>query len=346
MSTPVLRLRNFLGRLSSRGRQSVADDFTHTASQPPSSGHAPADGSLSGFIASQADDLASRLPALLLEASHVAASLSTGQHGLHRAGSGESFWQYRQAQPGEPVSQIDWRQSARSQYAYVRETEAEAPQTVLLWCDLSASMQWRSASDLPEKRDRALLLLLATASLLLRSGERVRILTPSGQATRHATGTPLERLALGLLETLRNNGGQVPALPAAALIPRYCRLIIVSDFLCDDTELGKLLSHCAGQQVRAHLVQIGDPAERTLPYKGHITFEGLEQEPELDLQHVQSLQDAYQYQVRLRETALTALATRHNHSLTVHNTNNSPLPALMSIQAHMHNKGQLTEVPA
>ncbi|MFT8445634.1 DUF58 domain-containing protein, partial [Acetobacter orientalis] len=179
---------------------SAAQDFT--ASLTPKASAAPRktqEQPNSARLAPQAAALAARLPDLMLQANHLAATLQAGQHGQKRAGSGESFWQYRQAQPGEPVHHIDWRQSARTAHAYVRETEAQAPQTYLLWCDLTPSMQWRSAPNLPEKGERAILLQLALAAYLLRNGEHVRLLTPSGPATPPPAGTPLERLALALV---------------------------------------------------------------------------------------------------------------------------------------------------
>ena len=110
------------------------------------------------------------MPDLLLQAQRATASLAAGQHQQHRAGWGETFWQYRPAQPGEPASHIDWRQSARSTHAQVREQEAESARTILLWCDFSASMQWRSDTAHAYKLDSAILLLLTMAGLLLRAG--------------------------------------------------------------------------------------------------------------------------------------------------------------------------------
>ena len=79
--------------------------------------------------------------------------------------------------PATRSSRIDWRQSARSgreppEGWLVRQTEWDAAQTVYLWRDGSPSMGWRSRAVASDKRDRASLLLLALASLLLRGGER------------------------------------------------------------------------------------------------------------------------------------------------------------------------------
>ncbi|HEY1848185.1 MAG TPA: UPF0758 domain-containing protein, partial [Opitutaceae bacterium] len=46
-----------------------------------------------------------------------------------RAGSGETFWQFRPFLSGEPSSRVDWRRSAREERAFVREREWEAAHT-------------------------------------------------------------------------------------------------------------------------------------------------------------------------------------------------------------------------
>src|SRR5512146_3529165 len=129
----------------------------------------------------RAEQLASALPPLLVAANRVAATVAQGGHGRRRVGQGETFWQFRQYQPGDPVPRIDWRESAKSQRLYVRETEWEAAQSVWLWRDPSASMDYTSAryiagGEWPTKRDRAELILVALASLLVRGGERLTLL--------------------------------------------------------------------------------------------------------------------------------------------------------------------------
>ncbi|OUI87713.1 DUF58 domain-containing protein [Acetobacter tropicalis] len=330
--SPTFFLRKVLGRSVERHHSGPTAAFTSPSGlQPDAPAGATLQGQASG-IANQASSLAARLPDLVLQADHIAATLYAGQHGQRRAGWGDTFWQYRQAQPGEPATHIDWRQSARSTHAYVRETEAESAQTILLWCDLSPSMQWRSASSLPEKRDRAVLLQLAMAALLLRNGERVRLLAPSGMAPMPASGTPLERLALGLAHMEASSVTHpAGALPPVTLVPRHAHILIASDFLCADEALVPCLRHMAGLPARAHLIQIADPAELSLPYQGRVEFEGLEQEAPVDLPHVQTLRQNYESLVIARNTALAAQAATYGHDLVLHCTQDAALPTLLAL---------------
>ena len=61
----------------------------------------------------RAEQLAAKLPALLVAAERVAMTVSQGVHGRRRVGQGETFWQFRQYQPGDSVQMIDWRQTAK-----------------------------------------------------------------------------------------------------------------------------------------------------------------------------------------------------------------------------------------
>ena len=133
-------------------------------------------------------ELAGTLPALMIAADRVAATVIQGVHGRRRVGQGDSFWQFRPFLPGDAVNRVDWRQSARSDRAFVRETEWEAAQTVCLWRDGGASMRWRSRRAATEKIERAGLLLLALAALLLRGGERVRLIGAETGAPGAARG--------------------------------------------------------------------------------------------------------------------------------------------------------------
>ena len=71
----------------------------------------------------RAESLAGNLPDLMIAADRVAATVSQGVHGRRRVGQGETFWQFRRYQWGDPVQKIDWRRSAKSDPVYLRETE-------------------------------------------------------------------------------------------------------------------------------------------------------------------------------------------------------------------------------
>lgn len=270
------------------------------------------------------------LPPLVVEAERIARQMMAGVHGQRRAGTGEDFWQYRPAEPHEPASRIDWRQSARGDSYWVREREAEGAQQIMFWCDPSASMDWRSTSTLPTKRERAMLCTLALASAMLRGGERAGLMS-GPEAGRHFSGPQsYPRLAQGLLFTKTDDSA-----PRADFVRSHGRLVLVSDFLWPLAQLQDTLTAIGARPARTELLCILDPAEISLPYRGRVHFEGVESRDGLTLPAVEELAPAYEAAMRDHIAALRDLAGDNHASVTVHQTDHSPMPALLGLYARL-----------
>ncbi len=154
-----------------------------------------------------------------------------GVHGRRRAGLGETFWQFRPFVAGESTSRIDWRRSARDERLYVREREWEAAHTVMVWIDRSASMYFSSKLALQPKIDRALVLGLAAADLLIRGGERVGLL---GLTRPLAARNIVERFGEVLLAEERGAGLRAGRTAACRTsLPRNSQAVLIGDFLSD-----------------------------------------------------------------------------------------------------------------
>ncbi len=272
----------------------------------------------------RAEALAARLPPLLVAAERVAASVAQGVHGRRRVGLGETFWQFRRYQPGDSPQMIDWRQSAKTQPVFVRENEWEAAQSVWLWCDHSGSMAYRSSPMLPAKRERADLLLLATAVLLIRSGEQVALLN-SGVRPDHGKHT-LDRLA-----TLLGAPGRTEELPRVEPLPRHAQVVLFGDLLAPLPEIQATVTGLAGRGVRGHLVQVTDPAEETLPFDGRVEFTGFEGEEAMMVPRVEAVRAAYLDRLRAHRDGLAALARAAGWTFAVHHTDRPPQAALLAL---------------
>ena len=277
----------------------------------------------------EAEALAARLPPLLVQAERVAATVAQGVHGRRRVGSGDSFWQFRPYVPGDPVSRIDWRETAKSERAYVRENEWEAAQSVWLWHDRSPSMDWQSEKGLPTKRDRAALVLLALAALLVRGGERVALIG-AGLPPAHGRAV-LDRMAL----IMARAADAVEGLPPVMRLPRHASVVLIGDFLMPLDETQDLLAGYAASGVRGHLLQVLDPAEESLPYDGRVRFEGLEREGNLVLARVEAVREQYQARLAGHQAGLAALARSHGWSLATHRTDRPPHQALLALYGMM-----------
>lgn len=273
----------------------------------------------------RAEQLAATLPPLLVAAERIAATVAQGVHGRRRVGQGDTFWQFRRYEPGDPTSKIDWRQSAKTQPLFVREMEWAAAQSVWLWRDGSRSMRWRSAPQWPQKGERADLLVLALAALLVRGGERVALL---GADMLPATGrATLNRIAL-LLE--RGEAGEA-SLPPHTPLPRHARIVLAGDFLSPLPEIDATVRRIAGQGVRGHLLQILDAAEETLPFAGRIRFAGLEAEGEMLLSRVEAVREAYVERLLAHNAGLAAIARAVGWSFSQHRTDRPPQSALLAL---------------
>ncbi len=275
----------------------------------------------------ESEELAARLPPLLVEAERVAATVVPGTHGRRRVGSGDSFWQFRRYQPGDPVGMIDWRQSAKADPLFIREKEWTAAQSVWLWPDSSPSMAYRSDRNLPEKGERATVLLLALALLLVGGGEKVALL---GAGQRPMTGGG----AIGRLTEALLRGGVDPAsLPPPAPLPRHAQVVLLGDFLAPLDELEAALKHLAGGGAVGHIVQILDPAEEALPFAGRVLFAGLEGEGRHLVGRAEDVRDEYVARLAAHRDGLAALARGLGWSFTLHHTDTPPQAALLALHA-------------
>ncbi|HEV7880151.1 DUF58 domain-containing protein [Bradyrhizobium sp.] len=209
--------------------------------------------------------LAASLPRLVLEARRIAANVIHGLHGRRRAGSGESFWQYRRFVSGEPSQNVDWRRSARDDHLYVREQEWEAAHTVWLWPDRSPSMVFASKQARDSKLERGLIVTFALAELLVSGGERVGI---PGLMTPTASRTVIDKMAQAMLHDEATRSSLPPSFVPSAL----AEIVVLSDFWSPISEIKTMLGGLSASGAHGVLVQIVDPAEESFPYSGRVEF--------------------------------------------------------------------------
>jgi uncharacterized protein (DUF58 family) len=209
--------------------------------------------------------LAASLPRLVLEARRIAANVIHGLHGRRRAGAGESFWQYRRFNSGEPSQRVDWRRSARDDHLYVREQEWEAAHTVWLWPDRSPSMAFASKQARDSKMERALIVTFALAELLVAGGERVGI---PGLINPTASRSVIDKMAQAMLhdDALRLS------LPPSFVPSALAEIVVLADFWSPISEIGTTLAGLSASGAHGTLVQIVDPAEESFPYSGRVEF--------------------------------------------------------------------------
>jgi len=282
-------------------------------------------------IENRAHALAAKLPDLMLEARRVAVTVEHGIHGRHRAGPGETFWQFRQYQNEDAVGQIDWRRSASSDHLYIREREWEAAHTIWLWPDLSPSMEFQSTLSNTSKSDRALVLTFALGEMMVRGGERVAIL---GLMPPTAHRQAIQRMAQAVLENHEIEDTK-SSLPPNATLSRFSEAIFLSDFLEPLDELEARLSKFAAQGVKGHLLQIFDPAEETLPYQGRTLFEAAESGERMLAERAEDLRDAYAGRLEEHRAKIREITRKLEWNFSIHHTDRPAEEALLALHTRI-----------
>ena len=146
-------------------------------------------------------------------------------------------------------------------------------------------MLYKSTGAIVSKESRALVLVLALAELLSRSGERIAW---PGLTDPFTARNGAERLASHLAHVT-----DLPAKPDLTMIRRFSDIIIASDFLDPPDETMAWLDVLSRHGVRAHLIEVADPAEETFPYSGRTEFSDPETGDKLTAGRAETLGDEY-----------------------------------------------------
>lgn len=281
-------------------------------------------------LRSRSEAVAATLPALLADAEHLANVVLLGEHGRKRHGTGDEFWQYRPAEAGDSFRAIDWRRSARADSHYVRQTEWQAAQTVMLSVDDAASMTFTGKPSgrgaRPSKLRRAQTLAMAAAILAIRGGERVG-LAHLAEPPR-AGQAQLMSLASALMD---HDDRPDYGAPKPRVMPPGCQAVFFSDFLGPPEAIETVLGQAADRGVRGVLVQVLDPDEEVFPFDGRTVFESMSGGIKFETLKAKSLRDAYLERLADRKDRIANLARRTGWRHMVHHTDRPAEPVLLWI---------------
>ena len=225
-----------------------------------------------------------RVKDLPLIAKTVADGFLHGLQQSHQRGVGIEFSQYRQYEPGDPLSRIDWKLFARSDRYFVREAERESEISMWFVLDASASMNLVSEShpDSWSKFEYARHLLATLSYIAQKQGDHVGMLALSSE--RHQLLPPAsgERHWHRLLQQLARveSGHTFPDVRSMkATIERLQKnslVFIISDFYQVSNELDKFITQVSAGHTEVVALQLQCDDELQFPYKGAIRFEDLE----------------------------------------------------------------------
>jgi uncharacterized protein (DUF58 family) len=242
----------------------------------------------------------------------------------------------REYQFGEDARLIDWNLTARSDRVFVRESHPERGLDAWLIVDASASLDWGTALVL--KRDAALEMASAAASLIARHGSRVGAIVFDRQVRRVMPPVAGRTGRLHLVGSLDADfsaaqAGNGTALAGALrraikVIQRPSLVIVISDFLAADAwqQPMAILGH-RHEVVAARVV---DPTELAIPDIGLVTFEDPETGEQLHVDTSDSRLRARFQLAAAEQSRRISHDLRHAHSAELTITTAQPfLPQLM-----------------
>jgi uncharacterized protein (DUF58 family) len=259
---------------------------------------------------------------IMLEAHRLSNLASAGFHGRRRAGVGENFWQFRPFSPGEPTNQIDWRRSARHlSNLFIREREWETPHAIFLWIDRSKSMNFLSGQTPISKIDRALIIGLAMADWLVRSGESVGLIDLVAPTSSRKV---IDLFAEALVA---KSSSANDVFPKEAL-KQHDKAILISDFLAPADDIKNYLTILAAKGATGHLLHILDPAEMQFPFSGQVEIADIESTDRLKIGDADQFRDTYHSIMKEHNERLEKCVHKIHWSIATHITN-TPASAVM-----------------
>jgi uncharacterized protein (DUF58 family) len=188
-------------------------------------------------------------------------------------------------------------------------------------------MLYKSSVATVSKESRALVLILALAELLSRSGERIGW---PGLTDPITARNGAERIAARL-----SHAGEVPARPDLFPVRRFSDLVVASDFLDPPEEIMRWLDPLAQRGVRVHLIEVADPVEESFPFAGRTEFRDPETGERLTAGRAETLGDDYRRIYRARREELAAWCKRLGWSYTVNHTDRLASEALVKVHLAM-----------
>lgn len=279
-------------------------------------------------LRAEAESLARQLPGLNFKA-EASEAAHIGSAGRRRAGTGETFWQYRRFMQEDSPGRIHWRRSAKGTELYVRESELETARTVLFWADDAPGFRWKGKDDLRTKADEAILLMLTMAIQMSKDGERIGAL---GSGRTPSFG---KRSVDRLLDDLtRGTKGAFPPPPKAS-----ATMVVASDFYDPPAEWQARLAPLAGRCPEGILLAVSAPVEIAFPFEGRTKLSRPGTDNERILGRAETMREEYMRRFTAQREALSTLAARMGWALGTHVTGRPALSAAARLKAEIERFG-------
>ena len=181
-------------------------------------------------------ELLSKIKKIQIKTDRMASEILSGEYKSAFKGTGLNFDAIRDYQVGDDIRLIDWKVTARSQKAAVRQYKEERQLTIMLIVDFSASNNFGSQEK--NKREMTIELASVLASLATKNNDKVGMLlvtdkveayVPAKQGKAHIFRM-IKELLLFEPKSKKTNFKNVLT-EALQMIPRNSVVFMISDFI-------------------------------------------------------------------------------------------------------------------
>ena len=206
--------------------------------------------------------LDSRIGKILL--SVHGAGIRMGEHVSKSPGYSPVIIDYRQYRSGDPIKDIDWKLSARTEKLFVKIREGYRQTDFLIAVDDSESMKTVYDSS-PSKFTTALTMAYITARIALKSRDKIFFIC-GGDKVQVST----EQSLIDLLLSMENKS------PKSNFWNISCgagsNVFVLSDFFVEMEKFLSFTKEISRQSANIYSFIIQDPAERALDFSGRFHF--------------------------------------------------------------------------
>jgi uncharacterized protein (DUF58 family) len=227
-----------------------------------------------------------RLGTLELRARTIVEGFLSGLHRSPFRGFSVEFAEYRQYNPGDDLSTIDWKVYARSDRYYVKKFEEETNLNCYILLDISASMGYGRKGG-PTKLEYGQMLAASLAYLMNRQRDAmaltafddaiVHMLPPSARPGHlRSLLVTLDRLQLG-----KRTDVSKPLHVLADAVKKRGMVVLISDLLDDPDRVVDGLRHFRFRGTDVVVFHLIDPDELTFPFERASRFRDMEVGDEL-----------------------------------------------------------------
>lgn len=278
---------------------------------------------------------AEQLKAILSFANSTASTIMHGYHKKKQAGMGSDFWQFKGAIDHTQASQIDWRQSAKTDTLYIKEHELESSRKISFALFSKQSMTRPHNKHSETKYHRAIL-IIACLSFLFKNSQDLFTAIGSDPVFKHSN-SHIETLVSDLLQNQENNFSEQEFYKKLFALSDKSKIVfMIGDFFEDLDRLEKRLNQLGKKAV---LIQTIHPEELDFPFKGAVEFETIDEHGAKEFLKTEKIRESYLSLFDEHQERLKTITKRNKALFVQHNTQDDLVPFLFELIERMNDYG-------